>query len=125
MLTGSFYNDNDSTHPSILVRMVNMKDKISHEAEETVITNLLHFAFDDTKDEHQEDMNIIDCIHIRIGTLLAENKEPVALCADTGAFKSVISKKKMRRILDMLGRRCMPPIRNRRVFRFCDVSARS
>ena len=58
--------------------MVNMEDDIIHEAEETVITSFLQFLLDDIEGMHQEDMNIIDCNHIRIGTFIAENGEPLA-----------------------------------------------
>ena len=49
---------------------------------------------------HQEDMNNIGCNHIYIGSFITENEEPLAICADTGAPKSVIGKKHMERILD-------------------------
>ena len=105
--------------------MFNMKDDISHEIEETVITNFLQSALDYDEYHHLDDMKTIDCNHIRIGTFITENEEPLALCADTGAPKSVIGKKQMKRILDNLGRRSIPAIRSNRIFRFGDVSTKS
>ena len=60
-----------------------MEDDISHDAEETVITSFLQFALDDTEDEHQDDMNSIDCNHICIGTFVTENEKPLLLCTHT------------------------------------------
>ena len=73
-----------------LLRLVNMQYDIRYEAEETVITNFLQFALDDTEEERQKDMNTIDCYHICIGTFVTENKESLRLFSDTGAPKSVI-----------------------------------
>ena len=65
---GNRHIDNDYVQHSTPIRTINMEDDISNEAEETVITNLLQFALDDVEDKHQEEMNTIDCNHIRIGT---------------------------------------------------------
>ena len=71
-----------------------MKDDISHEVKQTVTTNFLQFALGDDEYHHPDDMKIIDCNHIRIGTFITENEEPLSLCVDTGAPKSVIHKNK-------------------------------
>ena len=41
------HNDSDDVHQPTPIRMVNVKDDISHEVEETVITNFLQFALDE------------------------------------------------------------------------------
>ena len=69
-------------------------------------------------------MITIDCNHIHIDTFISENEKALELSADTGAPKSVIGKKQVNRILDRLGRRCMPVIRSNRLFRFGDVSSK-
>ena len=91
--TSNHCNVNDNTQRYTSISVVNMEDDICNEAEEAVITSFLQFALDNTEKEHQGDMNTIDCNHIRIGTFVAENEEPLALCADTGTLKSVIGKK--------------------------------
>ena len=75
---GNCHIDNDHVQHSTPIRMVNMEDDISHEAEETVITNFLQFALENIEGMHQEDMNTIDCNCIRIGTFMDENEEPLA-----------------------------------------------
>ena len=108
----------------MLIRTVNRKYGISHEVEETVTTNFLQFAPEDVLDNHSDDMITIDCNYIRTGIFETENKEPLALCVDTGAPKSVIDKKQMKCILDMLNLKCMLAIRSSHVFCFDDVSAK-
>ena len=73
----------------------------------------------------EEDEEVIDCNHIRIGVFAADIEEPLALCADTGAPKSVVGLKQLRRILDVLGKPKIPAVRNGRVYRFDDMSAKS
>ena len=105
--------------------MVIMKDDIDHEVEETVITNFLQLAVGDDGCHQPEDTNPIDCNNIRIGTFTTKNEEPLALCADIGALKSVVDKNRMNRILDKLDRKSIPAIRSNRVFRLGDVSTKS
>ena len=102
-----------------------MKDGVHHKAEEIVITKFSRFPLDDNGDEHKDDKNTIDCNSICIQTFVIEKKESLARCADTTAPKSMIDKKQMERVLDILGSRCTPAIRSKRVFRFGDVSAKS
>ena len=97
---GYCHTDSDNTHYYTPIRMVNMEDVICHEAEETVRTNFLQSALDDTEDARTEDLSTIHCNHISIGTFITKNEEPLALCADTRAPKSVFGKKQVKRILD-------------------------
>ena len=90
---GSCHTDRDNIRHSKPIRLVSMEDIICHEAEETVITIFLQFALDDTEDAHAEDIRTTHCNHIHIGTFITENKEPLALCADSGAPKSVFWQK--------------------------------
>ena len=98
-----------------------MKDEINHEVEETEIKNFLQVSLEDDEYYYPENMNTIDCNHIRIGTFITENEESLPLCADTGAPRSVIGKKQMKRTLDKFDLRSMPAIRSNRIFRFGDV----
>ena len=70
-------------------------------------------------------MSTIDCNNIRIYTFMTPDEEPLALRADTGAPRSVIGKKHMKRVLDKLGPKSIPAIRGSCVFRVGVVSTKS
>ena len=114
---GNFHTECDNIRQPTPIRMVNMNDSISHEVEETVITNFLQFALGDENYHHPEDIKTIERNHIRIGTFTTDNDELHSLRVDTRASKPEIGKKKMKRILGKLSRRCMPAICSMRVFR--------
>ena len=57
--------------------MVNTKDDINHEVEETMIANFLQFALEDDEYYHPEDMNSIDCSHILLALSLLRMKSPL------------------------------------------------
>ena len=63
---GNCHIESDNSKESLRIGMVNMKDDISHEVEVTVMTNFLQFSLEDDEYYHPEDMNAIDCNHIRI-----------------------------------------------------------
>ena len=90
----------DNVQRSTPKRMINMKDDVCHKAEETVVTNFLQISPDDSEDSLTWDVSPKNCNHMRIGTFETENDEPLVLYADTGAPKSVIGKKQMKRILE-------------------------
>ena len=65
--------ENDHVQNSTAIIIVKMDDDICHDAEQKVITEFFQLVLGDTEYEHQEDMNTIDCNHIRIDTFIAES----------------------------------------------------
>ena len=74
---GNCRTDSDNVHQLTPIRMVKMKDDVSHEVDEIVITDYLRFALDDVESNHPVDMSTIDCNQIRIGTFITENEDPL------------------------------------------------
>ena len=70
-----------------------MEEDIYQETEETIITNFLQFAVDVVPGIEYEEEKTVNCNHICICTFITDTAEPLALCTDTGAPRSVVGKK--------------------------------
>ena len=67
----------------------------------------------------------VNCKHISISTLQTRSIESQMFCVDIGALKSGIDRKKLRRILDLHGKRAILRHHSDRIFSFGDMSVKS